>query len=357
MLGLREKLIKSLKNEVMFKMIYPKFLRKSGSIGVTAVSDGITGSAKLYRLDNAISKFQDLGYSIIETSNVRSSCLGRSSASDRQASFLMDLYLDDRVDVIMCASGGEFLLEMLPFVDFDIIRKNPKWLQGYSDPTGLLFTITTNLDIATIYGSNFCVFGMKNWHKSCLDNLEILKGNIISQESFDLYESGYLDYVVGDEEYNLDKEVNWEILTNQDSVCCSGRMIGGCIDILNDLFGTRFDNTKNFINKYKSDGIIWYFDNCDFSSEQLIRTLWKFRDNGWFDGAKCIIFGRSAREESYCGISNKLALDHSLSSLNIPIIMNVDIGHVAPRMTIINGAMARIWCENGKGRIDFSLDE
>ena len=62
----------------------------------------------------------------------------------------------------------------------DIIRKNPKWLQGYSDPTGLLFTITTNLDIATIYGSNFCVFGMKNWHKSCLDNLEILKGNIIS---------------------------------------------------------------------------------------------------------------------------------------------------------------------------------
>ena len=47
-----------------------------------------------------------------------------------------------------------------------LIRNHPKWLQGYSDPTGLLFTITTNLDIATIYADNFCVFGMKPWYKS-----------------------------------------------------------------------------------------------------------------------------------------------------------------------------------------------
>lgn len=77
---------------------------------------------------------------------------------------------------------------MLSELDFNVIKDNPKWLQGYSDPTGLLFTITTNLDIATVYSDNFKTFGMEPWHKSLDNNLEILKGNIIEQTSFSKYE-------------------------------------------------------------------------------------------------------------------------------------------------------------------------
>ena len=133
-------------------------------------------------------------------------------------------------------------------------------------------------------------------------------------------------------------------------------MIGGCLDIINDLFGTRFDKTLEFINKYKEDGIVWYFDNCEFSSEQLIRTLWKLKDNNYFEYANGIIFGRSAAEKSYYDISFDEAVISSLGELGIPIIVGADIGHVSPRMTIINGAIADIEVVDGKGKIKFNLD-
>lgn len=336
-------------------MIYPQFLKEKDTIGVTAPSDGIIEKIDLYRLDSAIHKLKQLGFNVVETKNVRTSEKGVSSSSKIRAQELETLYRNDNVKLVICAAGGDFLLEMLSDFDFDVVKNNPKWLQGYSDPTGLLFTITTNLDIATIYADNFKSFGMKNWHESLKNNLEILKGNIIEQNSFEKYEKEKVKYVVGDESYHLTEKVYWESLTGEDKIIIRGRIIGGCIDILNDLFGTRFDNTKNFIEKYKEDGIVWYFDNCEFSSEQLIRTLWKFKDNGWFQYTKGIIFGRSMTESSYYDISFKEALVHSLENLSIPIIINADIGHIAPRMTIINGAIATITSEKGKGTISFEL--
>ncbi len=337
-------------------MHYPKFLTSGGTIGVTAPSDGITKLKKIHRLDQAIKTFQQIQFKVILTPNVRTSVKGRSSSSKEQARQLESLFLNDDVDIIMCAEGGDFLLEMLSDVDFSIIAKHPKWLQGYSDPTGLLYTITTNLDIATIYGDNFCNFGMKPWHSSLQNNLEFLKGNIKPQYSFDQYENAYLPFVTGTEPYTLTQNVYWENLTPEKVITMKGRMIGGCIDLLNDLFGTRFDKTKKFIETYKQDGIIWYFDNCEFTSEQLIRTLWKFRDNGWFQYCKGIIFGRSATNASNYDISFLEAIRSSLEMLQIPIIVNADIGHVAPRMTIINGALASVTSEGGCGKISFYLD-
>lgn len=337
-------------------MIYPKFIRQGDSIGVSAPSDGITELSNLKRLDYAIKNIENKGFKIIETASVRKSDQGRSTTSENQARELESLYINNDIKAIICASGGDFLIEILPYINFNIIKDNIKWLQGYSDPTGLLYTITTKLDIATIYGSNFCAFGMNPWHKSLEDNLEILKGNIIEQNSFKKYESGHTKYINGDETYNLDEEVLWENLNNEDEINLRGRIIGGCIDILSEIFGTTFDYTKEFLEKYKDDGIIWYFDNCEFSSEGLIRILWKMKNMDYFKYCKCIIFGRSATESSYYDISFKEAVKHSLEELNVPIIINADIGHVAPRMTIINGAIAIIKSKDSKGSISFKLE-
>ncbi len=337
-------------------MIYPKFIKDGSIIGVTAPSDGITEEIDIKRLDFAKDSFNNLGYKVVETQNVRTNDCGRSSSAYDRARQLESLFLDKNVDLVMCVSGGDFLLEMVSEVDYSIILDNPKLLQGYSDPTGLLFTITTNLDIATIYSDNFMKFGMRHWHKSLENNLEILKGNIVRQNSFSKYEKDYSTYIVGDEGYNLTEEVYWKNLNGEKSIKMKGRIIGGCLDILNDLFGTRFDKTKEFIEKYKPDGIIWYLDNCELSNDQLIRTLWKFSDNGYFKYAKGIIFGRSTTDVSSYGVSFSDAVKTALSKLNVPIIIDSDIGHVSPRMTIINGAVATITSENGKGTIEFELE-
>ena len=335
-------------------MLYPDFLKENNVIGVTAPSDGIVEEIDVFRLNNAIRKIELLNYKIKETNDVRQSIKGKSAPSKIQAQELEDLFKDEEVKCIICAGGGDFLLEMLSEVNFDSIKQNPKWLQGYSDPTGLLFTITTNLDMATIYGDNFKAFGMEPWHKSLENNLKILEGNMIKQQSFENYESKRVDKVKGDEGYSLDMPVKWENINSED-INITGRIVGGCIDVLNELFGTRFDKTKEFIKKYKEDGIIWYFDNCEMTSEQLIRTLWKFKDNGWFEYTKGIVFGRSGLEESCYNISFKEAVSRVLEDLNIPIIINADIGHVSPRMTIINGAMCNVISKDGKGEVTFEL--
>ena len=127
------------------------------------------------------------------------------------------------------------------------------------------------------------------------------------------------------------------------------------MDSLSDIFGTRFDKTLSFIEKYKEEGIIWYFDVCELTSEALIHALWKFREAGWFKYTKCILFSRIIKEESFYGISFSEAIREILGEEDIQIAIDCDFGHVSPRMTMINGSIANIKIENGKGEISFEL--
>ena len=336
-------------------MIYPEFIRERDTIGVSAPSAGLTKPLRINTLNNAVKKFEEKGYKILLTPNVRKNEDGVSSSATIRSLELASLYQNKDVKAIICATGGEFLVEMLSCFDFSVVQKNIKWLQGYSDPTGLLFTITTNLDIATIYGSNFAGFGMDTWHESLENNLYVLEGKLMMQKSFARYESMRVDMVTGREGYHLDTPVYWKTLNQGKELSFKGRIIGGCIDIITELFGTRFDKTKEFIEKYKGDGIIWYFDNCELSMEDMVRTLWKFKDNGWFQYTTGIIFGRSATSYSNMGITLEDALNRVLGDLDLPIIIDADIGHVPPRMTIINGAYTMVYCKDGKGTLEFQL--
>ncbi len=336
-------------------MIYPKSIKENDLLGITAISDGITSDIDIKRLNNAKKQFCNRNFKIIETDNVRHSIFGKSASSKTQAAQLEQLYKNKDVKAIFCVAGGDFALEVLSYINFDIIKKNPKWFQGFSDPTSLLFTITTNLDIATIYASNFSAFGMETWHKSLETNLEILKGRQIIQKSFDKFQKNIIPYKDGTEGYNLDEKVYWKIISDDKKIELTGRIIGGCLDVLQDLFGTRFDNTKKFIEKYKNDGIIWYFDIAELTSESLIRILWKFKDNGWFKYTKCILFSRIIEEKSYYDISYSNAIKMILKGLNIKIAIDCCFGHVSPRITIINGAIAKIKIQNGAGQIYFDL--
>lgn len=337
-------------------MIYPEFIKKGDTIGITAPSAGSENEIDIKKLNMAEEKLKDLGFTIEETENCRKDTgTGRSSSKEERAKQLNKLFIEEKTKAIIGLAGGEFLIEMLPYVNFKNILNNPKWMQGYSDITGLLFPITTMLDIATIYSNNFKTFAMKNWHRSIKENLEILQGNLIKQYSYDLYEDIRAERINGDEPYNLTEKVRWEGINEEENIKMQGRMIGGCLDVILCLIGTKYDNTKNFIEKYKKDGIIWFLDNCELSSESLVRAMFQLKEAGYFKYTKGIVFGRSGIEKSCYNISFKNAIKSSLEELNVPIIINADIGHKPPQMTIINGAIARIELNAGKGSIEFKL--
>lgn len=336
-------------------MIYPKFIKEQGTIGVTAPSRGITNELDLKRLESAIKKLNEKGFNVIETENVRTDNLGRSSSKEERAKQLESLFLDKKVDAIISASGGDFLMEMIPYLNYEVIKNNPKWFQGYSDPTWLTYTITTNLDIATIYSNNFKSFGMKPWHKSLETNIKILKGDLINQKSFEKYELYKKNQETGLEDYNLTEKVKWKIITGEKEVSIKGRMIGGCLDVINEIYGTNYDKTQEFLEKYQNDGIIWYLENYSLTSEDLTRVLWKLNDKGYFKYTKGIIFGRSLNYQSFYNLSFGETIKSSLKDLKVPIITEADFGHLSPRMIIINGAIAEIKVKNDQGEISFIL--
>lgn len=342
-------------------MIYPEFLKTNDTIGICAPSAGV-GEEKVEYFEKSLKNIKDKGYKIKETESVRNEGIASNTGEKRGEEF-NQLVDDEMIKMIWAASGGDMLIEMLDFVKEDTFLKNPKWVAGYSDPTTLLFHITTNLDIATLYGNNAGSFDMDELHPSLENALEIVKGNIVKQESFDMYEKdrfkanqesaeveGQLPMMENKfDGYNLDTNVEWK--TPNGAVDITGRLIGGCIDCLNFIIGTKYDGTSKFIEKYKDDGIIWYFDNFALKSEDLFFTLWHMKQAGWFKYVKGFVFGRTLFEGSFLDMSYEEAIIRALGN-EIPIIMEADVGHVAPKFTIINGAIGHFISENGKGSLE-----
>ena len=336
-------------------MIYPNFIKENSLIGVCAPSNGGGNELKDNKYRNAEKTLNSFGYNLILSKNLYKSNKGRSSSAIIRAKEVNQMFNSKDIDLILCAGGGEFLIEILPYVDFELLKNNPKYVCGFSDPTGLLYTITTKYDIATIYGQNFSQFGMNKLHKSQYDFLNIINGNLIKLNNYDLYEEERSERINGLEYYNLTKKVKYKSLNNK-SIDVTGRIIGGCFDVISSICATNYDGIKTFQEKYKDDGIIWYFDNCDASLEETIRILWKFNELGYFKYTKCIIFGRFGNTNSYFDYDTKECLkDSVLGKLNIPVIYDADISHKAPCMPIINGSIANIKLNNNKCTISFEL--
>ena len=167
-------------------MIIPEFLKDGDLVGVTACSCGV-----LYKIDKyekSISNYKKQNLRLIETDNVRTDGIVSSDIKTRVREF-EELVKNPEVKMINMASGGDFLIDMLPYLNYDLIKKNVKWVGGSSDPTSLLYTITTNLDIATIYTPcNMSGYSADNLHKSYLDYFRIIKGDLVTQTKSDLHE-------------------------------------------------------------------------------------------------------------------------------------------------------------------------
>lgn len=322
-------------------MNYPQMMSKGSTIGITAVSAGLG-----YRIEDLESSKNNLNkyYKFVETDNVRSTGYV-SSDPETRAKELDSLFVDKNIDGIFCASGGDFCLEMLDYINFDNIKNNPKWIMGASDPTSILYTITTKLDIATLYGLNAVSFSGE-LHECHKKNIEILQGNIVKQDSYKKYDTN-----TGFGEYSLDGDVYWEC--NKD-VDVTGRLIGGCFDVLLNIIGTKYDYTLDFLERYKDDGFIWYFDNFSKSTVDFYLGLLQMKMAGWFKYTKCIMIGRVKYPSSFFeDFTYQKAIERL--DLDIPIIFNCDIGHVFPKMTIINGSIGHVKCSNGCGSIEMEL--
>ena len=132
-------------------------------------------------------------------------------------------------------------------------------------------------------------------------------------------------------------------------------LIGGCLDVLTHLAGTPFCKIKDFNKRYKDDGIIWYLESCDLNVIEQVRSVWFLKQNGWFENVKGFLIGRPLNPETIMDVDYKEGILEQLKDFNVPVVFDVDIGHVAPSLPIFNGSVAKVKVKKGKGNIEFLL--
>ncbi len=323
-------------------MIIPGFIGPGDRIGVTAPSAGASDPLDRVRFMHARDRLSERGYDVIFTPNVFTD-IGdeRSSPAEQRAGELESLISDRSVRYILSASGGDYLNEIFEYLDMSGLRDDPKWIQGYSDNTDILIAATVDHDVMSIYCGNYGDYGMEPWHRSVLENLEFVEGKRKCQKSFDKHAEGFVDRVTGLEPFECTADTVWD----SPDTDLSGRLIGGCFDKLKEIVGTGRDRMRDFAERYRDDGVVWYMETYVSDREDTVSALESMRDSGWFENVRGFVFGRPL---FYEGDDYREAVTSVIGDIGVPVIFGADVGHRAPRMTFVNGAYAEFSVRNGK---------
>lgn len=151
--------------------------------------------------------------------------------------------------------------------------------------------------------------------------------------------------------FHLDEPTVWKSVTAGE-VTLSGRLLGGCIDVIRHIIGTPFGNVQYFQqNMIHNEPILWYLENCELNTVDLRRSLVQMKLAGWFEHCSGIMFGRSGANRPVDSYTVEDCYKELSEELQLPVIYDVDFGHVPPQLTLINGAYAEVKVQNGAGRI------
>ncbi|WP_081846614.1 S66 family peptidase [Butyrivibrio sp. AE3004] len=352
----------------------PDYIKPGCSIGITAPSFGPSSEPYYSMYFYAKKNLETRGYKVIEGDTLfKNDGVGINTDPKVAAAELMDFYKRSDVDAIISAGGGELMNETITHVDFESLRDvKPKWYMGYSDNTNFIFPLVTIAEVQGIYGP--CISGLaKKWELPETDAVALLEGTKTEFAGYDRFvdpekeEKGeeITDYstVNFDVPYNYNSE---KVLTNlvfengtavkageSEKISMRGILLGGCVDVLANMIGTRFDNMRSFNERYKD--IIWVLEACDLTPMSYRRAIWNMREAGWFDNAKGFVIGRplTAFGKNMMGADHYNAVTAVVGELGVPVIMDADIGHIDPMLPVVMGAEAKVSAEGNDLRIKY----
>ncbi|MBB1200882.1 LD-carboxypeptidase [Enterobacteriaceae bacterium 89] len=328
---------------------FPPRLAAGDVIAITAPSSGVPPHLHP-RLNLAIHNLRQRGYQVREGQCLRSQFKNKSADKFERAAELMAFLTDPEIKAVMPPWGGDLGMELLDLLDFDLLRETkPKWFVGFSDLTTFQFPLATLAGWATAHGPNLMDLGayeLDETTKAVWRILESESGSAVEQQASNAYqtEENQWGKSVG-AGFSLTAKTQWKSL-NPDltETRFEGRLIGGCLDILTRIAGTHFGALPEFVRQNAGDGIILYFENVEMGPCELTRGLLSLRLQGWFSSLQGILIGRSAGPDStdVSQMNYVEALNTALGDLRIAVIYDVDIGHIPPQMTLVNGALAKV---------------
>ena len=364
-------------------MRYPEFLKENGTIGFVAPSFGCATEPYISRFDSALDKFRALGHGIELGPNCREAKgIGISNTPLKCGEEINVFYPKNTNDALISCGGGEMMCEVVPYIDFELVKKSkPKWYVGYSDNTNFVFNSAILADTAAIYAPCAGDFGMEPWHQAVQDAYDLLTGKKLKFSNYDKWQLEDDENANANDPYYVTELNVMKAFTCEGGVAkevkdakeaddpaqgvrersvgnikFEGRIIGGCLDCLVHLVGTPFDKVEEFNEKYKEDGIIWFLEACDLNVFSIRRSIWQMKAAGWFEHLKGVLVGRpGCFGQDFMGLDQYNAVTDLLQEYQVPILMDLDIGHHPPMIPIMVGSYAKVSFADNHFEISYEM--
>lgn len=243
------------------------------------------------------------------------------------------MFADKDVRAILCVRGGWGSARLLPFVDWNVVRANPKLLIGYSDITALHMAIAAKGGAYTLHGPN----GSSAWGKASLESFK----SIAFDGAMPLYKNP-----VANDDRLIQRKWRTQKLTGGTA---QGRLLGGNLTVLTALAGTQYLPDFN--------GAILFLEDIDEAEYRIDRMLTQLGQAGVLSKLAGVVFGQctNCRDPDGSGPGGGFTLNallqQHLGSLGVPAYQGAWFGHMADQYSLPVGALAEIDADAGTLRL------
>ncbi|HSU03380.1 MAG TPA: S66 peptidase family protein [Nocardioides sp.] len=318
---------------------FPRPLRPGDRIGVTSPSAGVSG-AGAERIELCVGWLRERGFEV-EVGDCMDGTGLTSAPAEQRAAELTRMLADPAIACVVPPWGGETAIDLVDLLDWEALAgAEPTWLVGFSDISTLLVPVTTRLGWATLHGDNLADTpydvpdGLLHW-------LDLAGG----EGPFVQRDSGLVaDWVRFESDARATQwapvgEGRWTVLGGG-SVDVTGRLVGGCIETVAHLAGTPYGDVRTWAEGLDEPTIV-YVEACEDHAVDICRYLHGMRLAGWFDRAAAVLVGRT-KAPDHPQLTQREAVVDALGRLGLPIVLDLEIGHVPPHLPLVNGALARV---------------
>ena len=294
-------------------IIKPKSLEKGDTIGVVAPASSFDPN----NFARGVEKLKSLGYKVKYERCMFSRYWSKDGQDRKRAEQINRMFADKEVKAIFCAKAGYGSMDIIPFINKDIIRENPKIFVGYSDITALLLYLQK------------------------VGKMVVFHGPVISNEIHEGMSELTLDYLLSaiTKHTSLGK-LSFPTLKVIKPGKKSARLVGGNMTLIVNMLDTPYEiETKDKI---------LFLEDVDEDLESIVKYLKAMKKAEKFKKMKGLVFGKMVncfgsadKEEKARSIINGLFKD-----LDIPILYGFPSGHIAkrgePRITLPLGLKATV---------------
>lgn len=290
-------------------MIIPNALKKGDAIGVIAPSDSIDEDDIIF-IQKSSKLFEDLGFKIKLSEFISSNSFGYSASPIEKAKDVNNMFSNSEIKAIFIVKGGENSNTTFDYLDYELIKNNPKILCGFSDSTSITNAITSKTDLITFSGATFK--SLTSWETDYAFK-EVVKRFIHKS----------LEFGTQDDKFETLREG-----------IATGRLIGGNLSLISQMVCGKY--SLDFTDK------ILFIEELGFESSpaRISSYLYYMKQNGVFDNIKGLWIGNYEHPSGYT--LEKIVFDVLGNNLDFPIIKSNNFGHVDKKTVIPIGSLAKI---------------